>query len=194
MLPPSVDPASSPHPPQPQQKPALVEPPTTPGTPASYTKPNSTPEVKPPFPETQPRTTFDVDLHNPSATDTYESISLEFYNDRRFANALRAFNRNQPLQGGRMVEIPPLHILRKQFPGLISGGAANTGAQWGAADRLDPPPPARTTFVVPPGGLTMKEIARRMLGSEQRWSEIWDLNPQYSPSALLPAGTELKMP
>ncbi|MCS6865053.1 MAG: hypothetical protein RMJ56_11790 [Gemmataceae bacterium] len=145
------------------------------------------------MPESQPRTTFDVDLHHPSATDTYESISLEFYNDRRFANALRAFNRNLPLQGGRMVEVPPLHILRKQFPGLIDA-STNTGVQWGSASRADPSPSVRNTFVVPPGGLTMKDIARRMLGSEQRWSEIWDLNPQYSPSALLPAGTELKMP
>ena len=41
----------------------------------------------------------------------------------------------------------------------------------------------------------MKEVARQLLGSEQRWGDIWDLNRQYTdPGAVLPAGTELKVP
>ena len=178
------------------------------GTPAAFTKPGGTTEVKPVGPEIAPKTGFDVDLHEPKANDSYESISLEFYNDRRFATALKAFNGNQPLTGGRMVEVPPMHILRKRFPaqtgGVVTpvGGAAilppSAGPQWGpAGDKTDVPTravgAARGVYVVPPGGMTMKAVAKLTLGNEQRWGEVYDLNSHLRPDNL-PAGTELKLP
>ncbi len=46
---------------------------------------------------------------------------------------------------------------------------------------------------VPMGGMSMQAVARLTLGNEQRWSEIYDLNPQLNPSKV-PAGTDLKLP
>ncbi len=178
--------------------PVFEPPPPAFGTPTGFTKPGGTTEPKPTVPETLPRTNFDVDLYEPRANDTYESISQEFYNDKRFAAALRAFNRNQALTGVRYVEVPPMHVLRRQFAGQVGAaptGAVPTGApMWGAA--ADPVPAAarpRTTFIVPAGGMTMRAVARETLGSDLRWNDIYDLNPQFNPSSV-PAGTELKLP
>jgi hypothetical protein len=176
------------------------------GTPTGFNKPAGTSEAKPVWPESQPKTGFDVDLYDPKAGDTYEAISQEFYNDRRFAAALRAYNRNQPLQGGRLVEVPPIHILRKRFPAQIGAGVpapaptatvpvgASTGPNWGpAGPKADTPPRAtgRGTFLVPQGGMTLQEIARQ---TGVKWDDIYALNPQHLPGTVIPAGTELKMP
>jgi hypothetical protein len=187
----------------PKPKPPAVEPtaPKGAGTPTTFTKPPGAAEVSPGVPETLPKTTFDVDLHSPTAGDTDESISKEFYNDARFAPALKAFNRNQPLQGGRAVEVPPLHVLKRKFPTQAGGivPAGSTGApvssrpNWGPAGDPTPPrtPASRGTFTVPPGGMTLQEVAKQ-LGTS--WRDLWDLNSQYTPGTLIPAGTELKMP
>ena len=187
-------------------KPSL-EPPVGMGTPTAFTKPGGTTEVKPVAPEFAPKTGFDVDLHDPKANDSYESISLEWYNDRRYAAALRAFNQNKPLQGGHSVDVPPIHILKRRFPaqagGAVTpvGGAAVPSAtpQWGpAGDKPDAPARAvgagRGGYVVPPGGMTMKAVARLTLGNEQRWRDIYDLNSNLRPDDVLPPGTELKLP
>ncbi|MBM3979624.1 MAG: hypothetical protein FJ304_04955 [Planctomycetes bacterium] len=184
--------------PEPKVEPKLPDPFPPVGTPTGFTKPGGTTDPKPFVPEVLPKTNFDVDLYEPRASDTYDSISQEFYNDRRFAAALRAFNRNQALTAVRYVEVPPIHVLRRQFGGQVGAAPSGTGTgapQWGAADPT-PPPAARgrTTFVVPPGGMTMRAVARETLGSDLRWNDIYDLNPQFKPSELIPAGTELKVP
>ena len=181
-------------------------PPVGVGSPAAFTKPGGATEARPVVPEAAPKTDFDVDLYDPKANDSYDSISLEFYNDRRYAAALRAFNQNQALQGGRYVNVPPIHILKRRFPaqtgGVVTpvggaGGAAPTSTpQWGPAG--DAPPRAvnagRGGYVVPAGGTTLKAVARLTLGNEQRWRDIYDLNPQVTNPDVLPAGTELKLP
>lgn len=204
VFPPAVDVT-----PKPDFKPPVpnFDPPGGLGTPAAFTKPGGTTEVKPLVPESTPKTDFDVDLYDPKANDSYESISQEYYNDKRFATALRAFNRNMPLQGGRLVEVPPIHVLKKRFanqPGGVvpSGaiGASSSAPQWGPASERSDPVPARATgagratFVVPTGGMTMKAIARFTLGNEQRWSDIYGMNPHLRPDDVLPAGTEVRMP
>jgi hypothetical protein len=170
------------------------------GAPATFTKPSGAAEVRPNVPETLPKTKFDVDLHNPTAGDTYESISKEFYNDARFAPALKAFNKNLPLQGGRYVEVPPLHVLKRQFPtqgGVVPAGStgapAPSGPNWSAPSNEPPRPSAigRGTFTVPPGGMTLQDVAKQLGAS---WRDLYDLNPQHAPGTLIPAGTELKMP
>jgi LysM repeat protein len=152
-----------------------------------------------------PKTGFDVDLYYPRSNDTYESISQEYYNDKRYAAALRAFNSNAALQGGQTIDVPPMHVLKKSFATFIGtqpGGAPRvvpTGAsstpEWGSAPKPDPAParPAnnRNTFVVPPSGMTMEAIARQV---GVTWRDIYDLNPSYNPGVFLPAGTELRMP
>src|SRR5262249_5780539 len=132
---------------------------------------------------------------------TYESISQEFYNDRRFAAALKAFNRNMPLQGGHYVEVPPLHILKRKFPTQISN-AVPTGSSgippgtptWSAPADSTPLRATgndRGTFLVPQGGMTLQDVAKQV-GSH--WRDLYDLNPQYKPGDVIPAGTELKLP
>lgn len=169
-----------------------------------FTKPEGKTEPKPSRPEVAPKTTFDVDVYDPKSNDTYETISLEFYNDRRFAAALRAYNQGQPLQGGRYVNVPPVHVLKRQFPtqsggpvGARTGAPAPTGdaPNWSAAPaaRTDAAT-GRTTFVVPRGGMTLPQIARQTMGSEQYWRDIFDMNPQFRADELLPAGTELRLP
>jgi hypothetical protein len=39
-----------------------------------------------------------------------------------------------------------------------------------------------------------REIAKTLLGSEQRWQEIYNLNPQITNPNNIPAGTEVRMP
>src|SRR5205085_512778 len=105
--------------------PPKVDVPPLPGTPpANSANLPRVPDVAPPLgpagaADRPPSTSFDVDLYEPRAGDTYESISREYYNDPRYAAALRAFNNNRPLQGGVQVEVPPMGVLRKKFPQLV---------------------------------------------------------------------------
>jgi hypothetical protein len=195
VLPPAVGPAT----------PALPG-----GQPIEYVKPAGTPEVRPVANERPAATSFDVDLYEPRAGDTYDSISREFYNDTRYAAALRAFNANKALQGGVQVEVPPMHVLRKRFPQLTGTtpvpasppvvrpvGVTGAGGEWAAAGGADPGFRASTnsSYVVPPGGMTLKAVAKLTLGTDQRWADVWELNRQITdPGAVLPAGTEVRLP
>jgi hypothetical protein len=67
-----------------------------------------------------PKTDFDVDLHQPKAGDTYESISKLHYRDARYAEALRQFNRSVELDRGIDVRVPPMYVLRQRFSQLIA--------------------------------------------------------------------------
>jgi hypothetical protein len=196
----------------PKVEPPVFAPPM--GTPAAFTKPAGNSDARPLVPELAPRTSFDVELYEPRQNDSYDSISKEFYNDARFAKALEAFNRaKNPNGSARAVEVPPLHVLRKQYPQLMGGaapviapasgtGGASTfppppaaGPKWGVVG--DPPAPATPlprTYRVPAGGATLREIARTVLGSEQKWTELYDLNAWAQPDRVIPAGTEVKLP
>jgi hypothetical protein len=151
--------------------------------------------------ERAPMTSFDVDLYEPRAGDTYESISREYYSDPRFARALTEFNRGQPLPRVRHVEIPPIHILKNRYPQLL-GNTSSTptaNAEWQPASATATRPTANfrttgsSTYVVPQGGMSMPAISRLTLGTDKRWREIYDLNPQFAPDSV-PAGAELKLP
>jgi len=148
--------------------------------------------------ERSPTTTFDVDLHEPKAGDTYESISREFYNDTRYGQALRAYNRNKPLQGSGPVDVPPLHVLKRSSQngpqgGVVPAGQTSSDPGWNSA-----PPVVRTggdrLFRIPQGGMSMRAVARLTLSNEQRWKDIWELNPQLRPDEILPVGTDLRLP
>jgi hypothetical protein len=47
---------------------------------------------------------------------------------------------------------------------------------------------------VPDGGLSFYQAAQQSLGSGDRWSEIYRLNPNYDPRVPLPAGAVLRLP
>jgi hypothetical protein len=149
-----------------------------------------------------------VDIYDPKAGDSWESISREFYYDARYAPGLREYNHNKKLTGEGSIDVPPLHVVKQKMPAAApagrgtNSGNANQGSKgtgsppaWNAA----PAPVTRTgnvtKFTVPQGGgMTMRGIARTMLGNEQRWKDIYDLNPDLKPDDMLPAGTELKLP
>ena len=94
----------------------------------------------PPVRSTEPtRTDFDLDLHEPSAGETYATISKLHYGDAKYADALRAFNRNAEL-GRTTVEVPPMFVLRKRYPQFIgrpAGGEAgrDRGVDWGPSSQ-----------------------------------------------------------
>ena len=96
------------------------------------------------------------------------------------------------------VNVPPIHVVKKYMPAAATAtpaGGVGTGSapDWGAAAPASRPA-AEKPFVVPTGGLSMRGVARIALGTEQRWQEIYNLNPHLKPDEALPAGTELKMP
>jgi hypothetical protein len=172
----------------------------SPAAPGMFPAPAAT-SVKPAgVVEQAPTTSFDVDLYQPRARDTYETISREYYGDLGYARALTAFNGGRPLQAGRHVEIPPIHVLKNRYPQLLGNTMpAPAGAEWLPAGGTSTGPTANfrvagsSTFVVPSGGMTMKAIARLTLGTEDRWEEIYNLNPKYSTS-FVPAGAEIRLP
>ncbi len=160
------------------------------------------------MPETVAKTGFDVDLYDPKAGDSYESISQDYYNNKRYAAALRAYNDGRPLQGGHYIDVPPIYVLQKKFPaqigtgqttpaGNVPRGSSTSGAtDWGASPKPEPVPARnaatdRGTFTVPAGGMTIQEVARQV---GVKWSDIYDLNKPYPPSELIPPGTQLRMP
>lgn len=148
------------------------------------------------------RTDYDVGLHEPRAGETYETISEEWYNTKKLAAALRAYNRNKALQGQGPVEVPPIDVLRRMYPQLLGGEMrpATVPAvtpEWApSASRPEAFNPVRAReYIVPPGGMTMRDVARAALGLESRWVELYELNPEITnPGAVLPAGTRLRLP
>jgi hypothetical protein len=192
---------------KPEPKPAPVPIGTPPAvTPTNYGKPPGTPDLSPPVAQAVPKSGFDVDVYDPKASDTYDSISQDYYNDKKYAAALRAFNENRPLQGGRYVDVPPIHVLKKRFPTLVqtvparspapttSGSNPSSLPEWNAPSRPEPARPSGNgsgTFIVPSGGMSIVTAARQVGVS---WRDVYDLNLSYTPDAVLPAGTELRMP
>jgi hypothetical protein len=170
------------------------------------TRPPSSP---PPTPnavsERAPTTSYDVDLYEPKQGDTWESISREFYNDTRYAAALKAVNLNKPLTSGGSVEIPPLYILKQKYQTPARSGTTTSqtapvsspAPAWGPpANPTTPATPAGGSQIyrVPAGGTSERDLAKNFLGNEQRWQEIFNLNPQITRPDAIPAGTEVRLP
>lgn len=61
-----------------------------------------------------PKKGFEVDVVKVRSTDTYTSISDTFYQSRKYAAALRAFNGDVDIGRLQEVEVPPLFELQKQ--------------------------------------------------------------------------------
>ena len=162
--------------------------------------------------ERTPTTSYDVDIYSPKQGDTWEAISREFYNDTKYAAALRAVNNNVSLSGG-MVDIPPLFILKQksQTGGGLGGSTAlpspppspppasapqGSAPTWAPSNPTTPATPSAGTKIyrVPAGGDTLPAIAKKYLGNEQRWTELYNLNPHVTAPNAVPAGTEIKLP
>jgi nucleoid-associated protein YgaU len=172
-------------------------------------KPAGDSTARPGAPSVEPRTDFDVDLHEVRAGDTYSTISQKYLGDTRYARAIQAFNGDRPVGQLGKVQVPPIHVLRKQFAAYIGKPEAtdrqtNSGTggttEWqpaasGERRGSSPPSDAVTkTYTVPPGGATMRGVAKAAFGDDQQWSKVWDLNPKYKPDEVLPEGTKLLLP
>lgn len=160
-----------------------------------------------------PTTSYDEDVYETKATDTWESISQEFFNTKAYAAALRAHNKGGAKPAG-MVSVPPIYILKRSMPAqgrpanIISQSAPTTtppasppptaapAANWGPTTATTPasPSPDYKIYRVPPGGANMRAIARTVLGDDQKWGEIYNLNPWYSTKDTFPEGTEIRVP
>lgn len=144
---------------------------------------------------------YDEETHRCTANDSFRAISQKYYQSDRYAQALWLFNRNHPmaaegvqqnppvLQAGTAVYIPPTRILEKYYASALSGAAA--GAETAAAAAS-----AERQYRVRRSGETVYDIARRTLGSGDRWMEIYRLNQQQrlDPMSPVPAGLVLRLP
>ncbi len=170
----------------------------------TMTKPSGTADVRTVASQEPARTDFDVDLHEPKATDTYDSISKLHYGDAKYAAALRAFNQSRGLDLGRGVplQVPPMYILRKQYSRFIGQTRSpappptrdgGRGLEWGSPTADRPAPPANV-YVVPRAGMTLKDVAEELYGDRQQWGKVWDVNPRVEVEGKLDAGTKLNLP
>jgi nucleoid-associated protein YgaU len=165
-----------------------------------------------------------VDIYEPRPGDTWESISREFYQDARYAAALRAYNRNKPLgavpplHGSGAIDIPPLHILRRlggdasrMSPASFGPGGSSspTGLQptgravpadpWNAATPTYQPGPATAA----PGGFKIYRVPTDGLSLPTIARQLlgnerrWVEIYDLNPevnASRVPAGTELRLP
>jgi len=163
---------------------------------------------------------FDERKHVCQPTDTdFAAVSKSVYNSDKYAQALIEYNRDHPLgkaavqqapklQPGAEVYVPPVHVLETRYPNAIQNLRSLPPDRSKSPDPGPSPPPKAMVPVVPgpanagqyklysvaPGGQQFYEIARDTLGSGTRWSEIYQLNQQYDPQLMVPAGTQLKLP
>lgn len=138
------------------------------------------------------KTDFDVDLHYPKPGDSYATISKQHYGDERYARVLEQFNVAAGATG-RVVQVPPTWWVKKQTgaPASRPAPAPSKGDEWSAA-----PSNAIREFVVPASkadGMTFRDIATQIYGSDQEWQRVFDLNPRYSADAVLPPGTKVRV-
>jgi nucleoid-associated protein YgaU len=202
--------------------PTAVTPPIAVPTPGGPVTPRVEPASSPPAAAAPKVEVFDEETYLCQPGDTFDKISQAHYHTENYAKALLQFNidhplandkvrRNPPvLEPGQAVYIPPTRILESRYGAFYIPGykpAQQQSAAPGSAlparndhsANASPGVAANTSAVYPQyrvqgQGETMREIARATLGSAERWSEIYKLNPDYRPEFRVPGGTALRLP
>lgn len=151
-------------------------------------------------------------------SDRYDRALLQY--NRNHPQAPAGIQQSPPdLKQGQPVFIPPVRVLEKRYPNVIQGlaplppinppvgtpggvetpraapvnpGQAGTAATWSN-------PGGGRPYRVRASGEKFLEIARRTLGSADRWWDIYMLNrsqlsPNFNANDPLPAGTVLRLP
>jgi nucleoid-associated protein YgaU len=149
------------------------------------------------------RTDYDVDLHYVKGGDSWGGVSKQYYGDERYAEALRSYNQNANLNQMQRAEVPPLHVLRKNYPTLIAAPAAKP-VEWGsiapATAKSSPSTEGAIgkitsggykTYIVPVNGQTIRQIALDAYGDEALWGKVWDNNPKLVTDRLIEPGTKI---
>jgi hypothetical protein len=162
---------------------------------------------------------YDEETYSFKPGDTFRTISQAFYRTDKYERALLLFNRNHPLaadgirldppvlQAGQSVYLPPSRILEKYYSAVISDSPAGSSPSSLAPspNRLESASPSapivsgqnpsyEKKYRVGGNGEMFLEVARRTLGNENRWLEIYRLNPRFDPKDPIPAGSELRLP
>lgn len=161
---------------------------------------------------TTPKKGFEVDVVRVRATDTYASISEAYYQSRKYAAALRAFNGDADIGRLQEVEVPPLHELQK-VPGgrlrevepagdgrpvrgpVIDPPAEGDPVDWGPAGKRRPviEYDKLTTWKE---GMTPRDVARAVYdGDDAQWPKlIGPRGTKLRADDPLPKGTEVTFP
>ena len=149
-------------------------------------------------------------------TEKYADALHAYNRDHaQFIKNGNAFLTNPPsLAPGQQVEYPSLDLLERNYRTLIREGSASTIPTIPAANAVNlakpsPLAPGIAAISNPPsggtrsyrvqnaGGESILDIAERQLGNRGQWTEIYRINqanPSVRPPALIPAGTDLKLP
>ncbi|MCS7168639.1 MAG: LysM peptidoglycan-binding domain-containing protein [Gemmatales bacterium] len=163
---------------------------------------------------------YEVQRYQVRPGDTWELLSRWRYGSERFAQALAAYNRERDpglarLDVGASIFLPPAEVLQRRYPQLT--GQPTAGDAWAVPSGLPPQvntPPIRPGHSSAPstapvssssGGPykfyriqandTLWLIAKRTLGSGDRWPEIFRLNRDVIHDVNhLPVGTVLRLP
>jgi hypothetical protein len=154
---------------------------------------------------------YDEETYVCKPNDTFLSISRQYYQSEKYERALLLFNRNHPratdairqdppvVRDGQPVYIPPLRVLERQYasvipdhiplpppvPPLASATPGYPAPLAASGDRL---------YRVQPNGEMLWDVAQRTTGRNDRWAEIYALNPQLNPQQPIPGGTTLRLP
>lgn len=198
--------------------PVTIRPQTQPLTPPP---PDGYPVKIVPSPSGKPVEVLDYEVQRYTAGpgETWEGISRNKYGSERFARALAAFNRDRnpgltvPSPGATIL-LPPAYILQRRYPQLIeaasptpnyaanatsgtntASGSANSGTTVYPPSAPAPAPSgAYKLYRVQPND-TIWMIAKRTLGSGDRWPEILRLNRDVLRDVnQLPPGLVLRLP
>lgn len=154
---------------------------------------------------------------------SFAALSQRLYGTEKLAEALHEYNRKhasllkngqfvamaQPiLNPGQQVLVPPRELLERDVrtpaisiappPAvkLVPPSPINTVSNPPAAPSIGA---GRSYVVQNPNGESILDIAERVLGNRNRWTDIYRLNqahPNVQPQSLtrIPAGTDLKLP
>lgn len=170
-----------------------------------------------------PKKGFEVDVVKVRPTDTYTGISEAFYQSKKYAAALRAFNGDVDISRLQEVEVPPLFELQK-LTGAPAREAEPTGRATppvrgntpaepavrgpvieptaGTGESVDWGPVGKRRavikyerFTTPKEGMTARDVARAVYADESEWAKlIGPRGAKLRADEPLPRGTELTVP
>lgn len=166
-----------------------------------YTSP---PETSKPVVAAEPKTDYDVDVHRVKNAETYQTLSEKYYGSAQYAETLKAYNRGADLGQLRDVHVPPMFVIRKMAPAKTPQPTpandvipAGVEPSWNG---VGVPKPGNgdvrfETYRVPRTGMTMRDVAKAVYGSEREWPRVDNRrNIRYLPDEQLPVGAELQVP
>jgi hypothetical protein len=195
--------------------PPTITSPMIPDTPPIKVPGQDTPPPPPTVGRTKPeerKDSYDEDWHTKRDGDTYASISQEYLHDVKYAKALEAYNRDRRRGDEKYVFVPPTWVLKERFPNMVEESDRPEVKPAGNV-RFEPVAPISPTSPTSPtsrpaptpaggndeykvtaeAGESIRDIARKVYGSEDAWKRLWTLNDSLDPTRPIPNGTTLRI-